>query len=112
MAQNAGGIGVDQYGKSVAIAICLAVHKDGAFVSDATAQHSSQTQKGAAAANLAGLASAVTDDFTVGTQDSFQEGNGAQNGLPSITVGHRTLSIKLAASGQAGKCLIVQEAGE
>lgn len=110
--QNAGGIGIDQHCESVAIAIRLAVHEDGALVSDASAQHPPQAQQRAAAANLAGFASAVADDFTVGTQNSFQEGNGAQNRLPSITVGHKTLSIKLTASPQSGKCLIVQEAGE
>ncbi len=110
--QNVGGIRINQHGESIAETICIAIHQDGALVSDATAQHTPQAQQGTTAANFAGLASAVADDFTVGTQNSFQERNGAQNRLPSITVGHKTLSIKLAVSGQSGKCLIVQEAGE
>ncbi len=110
--QDIGGIGINQHGESIAKTIRLAVNQNGAFVPNATAQHTSQAQQGATAANFATFASAVADDFTVGTQNSFQERNGAQNRLPSITVGHKTLSIKLAVYRRSGKCLIVQEAEE
>jgi hypothetical protein len=110
--QDIRGIGIDQHGESIAKTIRLTVNQDGAFIPDATAQHTSQAQQGAATANFAAFASAVADDFTVGTQNSFQERNGAQNRLPSITVGHKILSIKLAVIRRSGKCLIEQEAGE
>ena len=110
--QNTGGIGIDEHRESITKAIRFSIDQDSAFASDATAQHTSQTQQGAAAANFTGFAPAVADDFAVGTEDSFQERNGAQNRLPSVTVGHKTLSLKLAALGRLGKCLIVQDAGE
>ncbi len=107
-----GGIGIDQHGESITKTIRLTVDENSAFVSDATAQYASQTQQGTAAANFAAFASAVADDFTVGTQNSFQERNGAQDRLPSITVGHKILSIRLAVIRGSGKCLIEQEAGK
>ena len=94
MAQDIRRIGIHQHGKAGAQAISFGIDQHGAFAPNAAAQHTSQAKQGPAAANLAGLAATVADDFAIGTQNSFQERNGAQNRLPSVTVGQKTLVVQ------------------
>ena len=94
MAQNVSCVRIHQDSEAGAQAIGFGIDQCGALRSDASAQHASQAEQGSAAANLTGLAAAVADDFTIRAQNSFQERNGAENWLPSFTVGHKTLFVQ------------------
>ncbi len=68
---------IDQHSETITQAVHVRVYHNGTLIADAAAQHPSQTQQGAAAAHFAALATAIADDLAVGTQNSFQERNGA-----------------------------------
>jgi len=89
--QNVGGIGIHKHSESIAKSIGIVIHDNCAFVPNAASEHPAQAQQGAAAAHLAAFASTIADDLAVGAKHSFQERNGAQNGLPSVTVVHKRL---------------------
>ncbi len=90
MPKNVGSVRIHQDGEA-AETVGFRIDQHSALAADAAAQDTSQAEQGTAAANLAGLAATVADDFAIGTQNSFQEGDGAQERLPSVTVGHKTL---------------------
>lgn len=89
--QNAGGIGIYQYSKAIAKSVGIVVDHNRPFAYNTASQHAAQAQQGAAAAYLAAFASTIADDLAVGAKNSFQERNGAQNRLPSVTVVHKKL---------------------
>lgn len=91
--QNAGRVRIYQHGKAIAKSVGIVVDHNRSFVPNAASEHATQAQQGAAAAYLAAFASTIADDLAVGAKNSFQERNGAQNGLPSVTVVHKKLCI-------------------
>jgi len=74
--QNAERIGIHQHGEAVVKTLMVWIHQNGALAFDASTENPAQAEQRAAAANFTGLATAVADDFAVGAQDRFHQGNG------------------------------------
>src|SRR5450759_126487 len=91
LAQDFGGAGVHQYGKSVVNRIPVAVHQGGTLALDAAAEQAPQAEQRMAAANLAGVTRAVANDLAVGAQHRFQQRDGAQLQPPFVAVVHISL---------------------
>ena len=89
--QNAGGVGIDQNGEAVSKSIGIVINKNRALVANAATENTTQTQQGATAAYFAAVSSTIADDLAVCTENSFQQRNGAEDGLPSVTVVHKAL---------------------
>jgi hypothetical protein len=73
--QNAGGIGIDQYGEAVPKSVGIVINKNRALVANAAAENTTQAKQGATAAYFAAFSSTIADDLAVRTENSFQKRN-------------------------------------